>query len=306
MKHKLGGFYILAMMLAAMLLAEVTTAQELTPRAYWPAPKGTKVGTLGIAVTDGDLVPDPSLPITGLDSSIKTYVAGYLQTIELFGRTANVVFEVPYSDGTTSADVPGLGTLERNYRGLGDVAATLSINLMGAPSMTPEDFAALRRDPRPILGASLRVVAPTGEYESDRVINVGANRWAARAELGYILPLTSVLLLEAKANAWVFEDNDNFLGVTRQQEPIYGAQLNLIRRFSPGFWLSVDANFYRGGRSQIGPTLANDLQRDSRLGASIVFPVLKRNAVKVSLMTGSLNDSDENFTVMSVALQHVF
>jgi hypothetical protein len=296
----------LATLLAAMLLAQVATAQELTPRAYWPAPKGTKVGTLGIAITDGDLVPDPSLPITGLDSSITTYVAGYLQTIDLFGRTANIVLEVPYSDGTTTADVPGLGSIERNYRGLGDIAATLSINLMGAPSMSPQDFAELRRNPRPILGASLRVVAPTGEYESDRVINVGANRWAARAELGYILPLTPVLLLEAKANAWVFEDNDNFLGVTREQAPIYGTQLNLIRRFSPGFWLSVDANFYRGGRSQIGPTLANDLQRDSRLGASIVFPVLKRNAVKVSLMTGSLNDSDENFTVLTVALQHVF
>jgi hypothetical protein len=264
------------------------------------------VGTLGIAITDGDVVPDPSLPISGLDSSIRTYIAGYLQTIDLFGRTANIVLEVPYSDGTTRADVPGLGSLERNYRGLGDIAATLSINLMGAPSMSPEEFAALRGDPRPILGASLRVVAPTGEYESDRVINVGANRWAARAELGYILPLTSVLLLEAKANAWFFEDNDNFLGVTRQQAPIYGAQVSLIRRFSPGFWLSVDANFYRGGRSRIGANLANDLQRDSRLGTSIVFPVFKRNAVKISLATGSLNDSDENFTLLTMALQHLF
>jgi hypothetical protein len=288
------------------MLSGNALAQELTPRAYWPAPKGTRVGTLGIAITDGDVVPDPSLPITGLDSSIRTYIAGYLQTIDLFGRTAHVVFEVPYSDGTTFADVPGLGSLERNYRGLGDIAATLSINLLGAPSMTPEEFAALRRDPRPILGASLRVVAPTGDYESDRVINVGANRWAARAELGYILPVTSVLLLEAKANAWVFDDNDNFLGVTRQQDPIYGVQLNLIRRFSPGFWLSVDGNYYRGGRSEIGGSLANDLQRDSRLGASIVFPVFKRNAVKISLAMGSINDSDENFTLLTMALQHLF
>ena len=118
-----------------VLLAGGALAQELTPRAYWPAPKGTRVGTLGIAITDGDVVPDPSLPITGLDSSIRTYVAGYLQTIDLFGRTANVVFEVPYSEGTTLAAVPGLGTLERNYRGLGDIAATLSVNLLGAPSM---------------------------------------------------------------------------------------------------------------------------------------------------------------------------
>jgi len=306
MKSRKYRMFLRCAAVFAMLLANSASTQELTPRAYWPAPEGTRVGTLGIAITDGDVVPDPSLPITGLDSSIRTYVAGYLQTIDLFGRAANVAVEVPYSEGTTFANVPGLGSLERNYRGLGDVAATLSVNLFGGPSMTPEDFAALRRNPHPILGASLRVVAPTGEYESDRVINVGANRWAARAELGYIYPLTPRLLLEAKANAWVFDDNDNFLGVTRQQDPIYGLQLNLIRRFRPGFWLSVDGNFYRGGRSRIGGSRANDLQRDSRLGASVVFPVLERNAVKVSLATGSLNDSDENFTLLTVALQHLF
>jgi hypothetical protein len=287
-------------------LASETAAQELTPRSYWPAPKGTRVGTLGLAYTDGDQIPDPSLPITGLDSSISTFVVGYLQTIELFGRSANIVFEAPFSDGTTSAKAPGGETLERNYRGIGDVAATLSVNLMGAPSMNREDFAALRRDPHAIFGASIKVVAPTGDYDSDRLINVGANRWAARAEIGYINPLTSRLLLELKAGAWFFTDNDDFLGFRREQDPIYALQLNLIRRFSPGFWLSFDASAYRGGRSQIGDRLLNDLQRDSRIGASLVVPVLKRNAVKFSITNGSVNDSDENFNIFTVALQHVF
>lgn len=252
------------------------------------------------------MVPDPSLPIAGLDSSISTIVVGYLQTINFLGRTANLVLEAPFSDGTTAADVPDIGNIERNYSGLGDISATLTVNLIGAPSMDKEEFAALRRDPKPILGASLKVVAPTGDYDNDRVINVGANRWAARGELGFIGPITDKLLVEAKASAWVFTDNDDFLGVRRQQDPIYAVQLNLIRRFKPGFWMSLDSNFYRGGRSKIGPVQLDDLQRDMRVGASVVFPVLSRNAVKVSIATGSVNDSDESFTLFSIALQHLF
>jgi hypothetical protein len=281
-------------------------AQELNPRAYWPAPKGTKVATVGVSYTDGDLVPDPSLPFTGLDSSINVLALAYLQTVELFGRSANIVFEAPFSDGTTSADVPGFGTVERSYRGVGDIGATLSVNLLGAPSMNREEFALLRQNPRPILGASLKVVAPTGAYESDRLINVGANRWAARAELGYIHALTPRTLLELKTGAWLFTDNDDFLGERREQRPIYSLQMNLIRRFSPGFWLSLDASAYRGGRSEIGDQLLNDLQRDSRLGVSLVVPVLKRNAVKFSVVHGSLNDSDETFNIFSMALTHVY
>jgi hypothetical protein len=138
------------------------------------------------------------------------------------------------------------------------------------------------------------------------VINVGSNRWAVRGELGYINALTPRLLLELKTGAWFFSDNDNFLGLRREQNPIYSLQANLIRRFKPGFWMSLDASAYRGGRSEIGGQLLNDLQRDTRVGASLVVPVLKRNALKFSVVHGSLNDSDESFNIFSIALNHVF
>ena len=304
--HSLPVAQLLAALFLLVLIPTELVAQELTPRAYWPAPQGTRVATVGLAYTDGDTVPDPSLPIVGLDSEITTTIVGYLQTIELFGRSANLVFDVPYSSGNTVAEHPELGALERDYRGLGDIGATLSINLMGAPAMNREEFAELRANPPPILGASLKVVAPTGDYDSDRVINVGANRWAARAQLGYIMPLTPRLLLELQAGVWFMGDNDDFLGLTREQEPIYALQANLVRRFSPGFWLSLDANFYRGGRSRLDGTWLDDLQRDSRLGISLVVPVVERNAVKFSVAHGSLNDSDESFIQYTMALQHLF
>jgi hypothetical protein len=94
--------------------------------------------------------------------------------------------------------------------------------------------------------------------------------------------------------------------VTRVPDPIYAFQMNLIRRFRPGLWLSLDANYYRGGRSRIGDRLADDLQRDSRIGASLMFPIRQRNSLKISVATGSLNDSDEDFRILSVSLNHLF
>ena len=62
----------------AALLTSAVTAQEMTPRAYWPAPKGTQVLSLGLAYTDGDIIPDPSLPIVGFDSEITSAVIGFI------------------------------------------------------------------------------------------------------------------------------------------------------------------------------------------------------------------------------------
>ena len=64
------------------------------------------------------------------------------------------------------------------------IGVTLSVNLLGAPTMTSKDFQALRADPHPILGASLKVVAPTGQYDPNRLLNTGGNRWGVKAELG--------------------------------------------------------------------------------------------------------------------------
>ena len=36
-----------------------------------------------------------------------------------------------------------------------------------------------------LLGASLRVIAPTDQYDATKIVNWGINRWALKPELGY-------------------------------------------------------------------------------------------------------------------------
>ncbi|MFV8816680.1 transporter [Haliea sp. E17] len=296
---------LLLVLLIPLVPGRYCVAQELTPRAYWPAPQGTEVLTLGLSYTDGDTVPDPSLPVSGIDSQITTAFASYLRTFSLWGRTASVVLQQPYSTGTTTANHEVLGKLERDYQGVGDFSATLGVNLLGAPAMSREEFAELRRNPHPILGASVRVLAPTGRYQEDRLINVGANRWAVKAELGYMTALRPQWLLEFELGAWIFGDNDDFVGMKREQDPIYALQTHLIRRFSAGFWVSLDANIYRGGRGKLDGRKLDDLQRDSRFGINLAVPFAGRNVVKLSYAMGSVNDSDENFDIYQLTYQRL-
>ena len=181
--------------LALSLPAAAASAQELSPRAFWPAPEGTKVVVFGFQYSRGDVVTDPSLPIFGVDSNIGTALAAYRHTFGILGRTANFVLEVPYVWGATTGELAG-EPRRRDFSGVGDIAVTLSVNLVGAPSMNVEEFRELRANPHPILGASVRVLAPTGAYEADKLINVGANRWAMKVELGYTLPIRPRWLFE--------------------------------------------------------------------------------------------------------------
>lgn len=296
--------YIILAIVLAMPVA--TQAQELSPRAYWPSPVGTQIATMGYSYVSGDITPDPSSPLTGVDSSINTMHLGYRHTLSIWGRTANVIIELPYSDGSTFADLESSENIRHEYDGVGDITTTVSVNFLGAPAMSRQQFNELRRNPQPILGGSLKVVAPTGAYDSDRAINVGTNRWALKAELGYITKLSSRWLLEATLGSWFFTDNNDFLGATREQKPIMSVEGHLVHRFKPGLWASLDINYYTGGRSTVDGENLDDLKRNAKVGATAVYPFGGGHAIKAGYSSGSPADADEDFHLFQISYQHLF
>ena len=280
-------------------------AQELTPRAYWPMPVGTDVLILGYQRNTGDIVVDPSLPLTGVDSEIDYFQVAYQRAFPMFGRTATAQLSAPYSDGLTQGFVDGVYR-ERKTTGLVDSRLRLSVNLKGAPAMDSADFGALRKSPRTIIGASVIVQAPTGDYESDKFINIGTNRWAIKPALGMIVPLHRTWLFEIEIGAWFFTDNDDFLGETRKQDAIVAAEMHLVKRFRPGFWASLDANYYTGGETRIGSDIQDNLQRNSRAGFTVVFPLKRGLALRGSYSTGIATRSGGEFDMYSVGLMRIW
>jgi hypothetical protein len=298
---------VMHVVVLVVVLAPVhVLAQELSPRAYWPAPVGTKVLVTGYSHSSGDVLLNPTIPIYGVDSRISTAFLGYLQTISLAGRNANLLLEAPYSWGVTRG-LLGDTQARKEFAGLNDLAATLSVNLLGAPAMSREDFQQLRAEPRPILGISFKLVPPTGYYHSDRFINVGSNRWAGRLQLGAIFPLRPRWLLELDAGAWLFGDDEDYAGGRREQDPIYAFEAHLVHRFRPGLWVSFDANYFTGGQQTIGGEKREDLQKNVRLGATMAVPFGGRHAVKFGFSTSARtrfgSDSEQLLVSYSLLLQ---
>ena len=301
----MGCSRLLIALVLLTCLASPAISQELLPRAYWPSPQGTDLLVVAYQKNTGDIIADSSLPVTGVESDIDFLQLSYQRTFSAWDRTATMQFSLPYSRGTTEGFLED-EFLDRNISGLGDVRARLSINLLGAPAMDMAGFRALRENPTTIVGASLLIQAPTGEYESDKAINIGTNRWSAKPAVGVIWPLRPTWLLEFELGAWFYGDNRDFLGETRSQEPIVSTEFHLVKRFRPGFWLSLDANFYVGGKTQIDDLEPINLQRNSRVGITGVFPIKPGHALRGSFSAGAITETGGDFEIFSLAYIHTW
>jgi len=178
----------------------------------------------------------------------------------------------------------------------------LSVNFFGAPALTLPEFKSYEQDL--IVGASLQVSVPAGQYDSTRLINIGTNRWFFKPEIGVSKALGS-LTLEVKAAVTLFTANTDFFnGNRRSQDPLYSIQSHAIYNFRSGIWGSVDATYFAGGRSALNDTLQNDLQQNWRLGGTLAFPVNARNSVKLYVSSGVSARTGNNYDLIGVAWQY--
>ena len=71
----------------------------------FPAPETSNVVILTYAFSKGELVFDPTLPITDATGTIHTPVVSVYHAFGLFGRSANVTGSLPFAIGDLSGNV---------------------------------------------------------------------------------------------------------------------------------------------------------------------------------------------------------
>jgi hypothetical protein len=276
-------------------------AQELEPRAYSPSPVGTNFVVANYANLTGQVLTDPSLPITDVEATIKLLTLGYVRTFGLAGHSASLGLLVPIADADVSGNV--FDAPNQVHRGgLGDVRMRFALGLFGSPALSPEQFA--RREPSASLGASLTVVAPTGRYSASRLINVGANRWAIKPEIGISKPIGN-WFVEGTAGVWLFSENDAFLGgQRRKQKPLAGYQFHGGYNFSPGLWLAADAGLYTGGETEVNGVAGQDRKENSRYGLTLSLPLQRDWSAKLNWSRGLVTRSGGDFKSIGITLQY--
>jgi hypothetical protein len=297
------GLLVRTALQVALVLAAAATpalAQELEPRAYAPNPTGANFALVGYGRSSGDVVFDPSLPFSDVSARLNSSTLLYGRTFGFGGRAASATIVMPYVWGSVEGQV-GETRRKITRSGLADARLRLAVNLVGGPALAPREFAARR--PRTTLGASLQVAAPSGQYDPAKLINIGANRWSLKPELGLSHP-TGRWTLELYAGAWLFTDNPDFYGGSRrEQQPIGTFQAHAGYNFRPRLWLAGDATYYAGGRTTVGGVAKADPQSNSRLGVTLAVPTGKRHSLKVAWATGVTTRVGGDFDTLAVGWQ---
>lgn len=298
MHRRQVGHLRLAGGLLLALAASSVAAQELEPRSYSPSPVGANFAVAGYGRSTGEILFDASGPISDAHAEINLATAGYSRVFGLGGHQSSLTVAVPYLWGDAEGNVGEVGrAISRS--GFGDVRLKFSTLLVGGPALSPKAFAA--RKPGPIIGASLLVVAPTGEYMPDKLINLGANRWAFKPEIGVAYPMGR-WQADAYAGVWIYADNDDFLrGLTRSQEPMGTFQAHLTYTFRPGLWAGVNATYYTGGATVTGGVRDINRQENARVGLTLAVPVAQRQSLQFSYSQGALTRYGGDFTSFAVA-----
>ena len=289
----------------ALLVVAATRsrAQELEPRAYSPSPVGTNFALLVGSTTSGSVVSDASSPVQNIDAEIHGLTLAGGRTFALLGRLASLGVGVPYLRGDVSGDVFEQRR-EVHRSGLGDARVRFAWHLVGNPAESPAEFA--KRKPATIFGTSLTILAPTGQYDPAKLVNIGGNRWAFKPELGVSKPLGK-WNLELYAGAWFFETNDDYFGgTTRKQDPITAVQAHASYTFRPRLWVAANATFYRGGESEVGGVEKRDRQENTRLGLTASIPLRGQRSLKLAWTNGFVTRVGGDFETFAVGFQQVW
>jgi Putative MetA-pathway of phenol degradation len=274
--------------------------QELEPRAYAANPINIGFVIAAFGYSSGGVLLDPTAPVSDVSAKLQSVMLGGGGTFALFGRTTSVSVAVPYAWGSISGTV-GEGSRSIERSGLADARLRFSINLLGGPALPLAAFT--ERKPGTIMGTSLTISVPTGEYLPDKLINLGTNRWGFKPEVGVSHP-TGHWTLELSTGCWVFTRNASYFGGhTLDVRPLMSVQSHVAYTFKPRLWLAADATFYAGGRSVVDGQPASERQENTRVGLTLSLPVLRTNSIKAAWSTGASVRLGGNFDTITLAWQ---
>jgi hypothetical protein len=291
------GFVIVAL---ALVGVAPIAPQELEPRAYAANPVGVRFAIASVGRSSGDVVFEPTSILSDVKATAYAAALGFGGTFGLFGRSANAAVALPYAWGTITGNVSEeRSSVDRS--GLADTRVRVAVNWLGGRAMSLGEFA--QRAPSTVVGTSLAISVPTGQYLSDRLINIGTNRWAFKPEIGVSYP-AGPWTLELYGGGWFFTRNSSYFGETmKDQRPLLSLQSHVAYTLRPRLWMAADFTFYTGGRVVVDDTPAPERQENTRVGLTLSIPVLRSSSLKLAWSTGASTRVGGNFDSFGLTWQ---
>jgi len=276
-------------------------AQELEPGLYQNAPLRMNVVFAGYTYSTGNILFDASLPVEGSHAKTHTVAIGGLRTLGIWRRSAKVDVQVPLASGDFEGTVAGVFRT-RSPSGFADPRVRLSVNLVGAPALSRKEFASYRQ--KTIVGVGAQVVVPLGQYDPERLINLGANRWAFRAEAG-VSHTHKRWFVDAVGGSWFFTENkDYYGGSTVSQQPLPFVKGDVLYTFRRGLWAALSYGLATGGETSINGAPAANLQTNNRLAATFAYPLKPSTSFQLKYTSGLSTRLGADFDSYGALIQY--
>ncbi len=284
----------IAVAVFVMMIFPTTADAQIPPRFYWKSLLGGNAVPLIYMDMSGNANPfDPAhfvIPESSVSASVS--LGGYARTFSLFNRSALVAALLPVGRISGEASLFGT-TFSQSTNGFGDPTLEFVINLVGPPPIkNMPDL--MRYEPGFSLDLLVDLIVPIGEYDNDKALNIGQNRWYGRVGAPIVWQLGSWVpgrrtTLEFLPSVWLFGDNSDFVGHRLSTDPKFQIEGHLTRDFHQDLWGSLDMNYMAGGQSSIDGESGEDLDMLG-LGFTLGYQINENIQLTAGYMA-TVNDS---------------
>ena len=252
-------------------------AQFTDPRTYENTPVGTNQLELAYAYGHANSSIDTSLLIAGAKLNLNQGIINYTRYFGFLHRMTWVEAGVPIAG--LGGSVSGTN-IQGSVTGAGDSSYSLGMLLKGGPALSVAQFE--HYQPATTLGVSLAITAPTGLYRSNKILNLGSDRWSFKPEFAFSHPFGPEQKWEfdAYANVYFFTENTTFHGIqVLRQQPLPGVEGHISYSFSDSIWASLDTRYSFRGTTFLDGVPQNNAQENFILGSELNVSLNSRNSL---------------------------
>ncbi len=299
-----------------LLSCGAALAQDDGARAYWKAMNHTNILAFQYLPFSGDASDSQAFdPVHYIypESEVQAnlFILTYARHFTLLDRPAifganllggNLGVE-SFGNPLDAGSGPGF---KQSAHGFGDPSVQLTLNLVGAPAIRTI-YDVTKYEPKAVLDISVMGAFPIGEYDSNKVVNLGLNRWWGRLALPFTYHFGPYVpgyrtSLEIVPSVLFLGSNGDFLGRTLDNDPLYQLEAHVTRDVFARFFASVDFLYRHGALSEIdGMEVAEDLDILS-LGFTLDYEMNDNVGVRVSYHTIVGGDSGLDGDMFRIAV----
>lgn len=280
-------------------------SQDLEPRFLSSIPTGANIIIASYGYSKGNILLDPSAPIEDLNAELNNAVFAYASSFKLFNKLTKFDIVAPYSFAKFNGALNQIDT-STTRNGFGDPLLRVSMILKGSPPLKPSEFIKHEKE-KFKLGVFIRVRVPIGQYDPNKLINLGTNRWAFKTGIAGSYTIKKKLIFEAHLNSWFFTKNNNYFGGNSSfQQPIYGAQFHTGYIFKPGVWIAGSIGKTYGGKIEINDVKQEIDVNNSRYGLTFAYRVAKKHTIKTVYTNGFSTRAGTDFNTFLLVYQFVW